>query len=94
MLPKVTEEVEELQEEMKNGNRDKIEEEFGDLLFSLVNYARHIGVHPESALRSSTEKFQKRFLYIEEQLSKRDVSLHDATLEEMNELWEKSKKME
>lgn len=91
VLPKVAEEVEELRVEVKNGNHDKIEEEFGDLLFSLVNYARHIGVHPESALRGSTEKFQKRFLYVESGLAKKNISLHDATLDQMNELWEKSK---
>ncbi|HUI28749.1 MAG TPA: nucleoside triphosphate pyrophosphohydrolase [Candidatus Acidoferrales bacterium] len=91
VLPKVTEEVEELREEVEKGNRDKIEEELGDLLFSLVNYARHINVHPESALRSATEKFQKRFLYVESELSKKNISLHDASLDEMNEIWEESK---
>ncbi len=90
--PKVEEEMTELKEAMKTGEAAKTEEEFGDLLFSLVNYARHIGVNPESALRSSTEKFQKRFLFIEDELNKRKVSLHDATLDEMNELWERSKK--
>jgi MazG family protein len=94
VLPKIGEEVEELRQVVKDGNLDRIEEEFGDLLFSLVNYARHIRVHPESALRSSTEKFQKRFLYVEDQLAKKNISLHDATLDEMNELWEKSKKLE
>ena len=94
VLPKVTEEVEELQEEVKNGDRIKMEEEFGDLLFSLVNYARHINVHPESALRGATEKFEKRFLYVESELLKKNVSLHDASLAEMNELWEKSKESE
>jgi nucleoside triphosphate diphosphatase len=94
VLPKVTEEVEELRVELKNGDRDRVEEEFGDLLFSLVNYARHIGVHPESALRSSTEKFQERFLFVESELAKKNISLHDATLDQMNELWEKSKETE
>jgi XTP/dITP diphosphohydrolase len=94
VLPKVAEEVEELQEEVRNESRGKIEEEFGDLLFSLVNYARHINVHPESALRRATEKFEKRFLYIESELFKKNVSLHDASLDEMNELWEKSKELE
>jgi MazG family protein len=94
VLPKVAEEIEELRVEIKNGNRDKVEEEFGDLLFSLVNYARHIGVHPESALRSATEKFQKRFLYVESELAKKNISLHDATLDQMNKLWEESKEGE
>ncbi|MFZ1082510.1 MAG: nucleoside triphosphate pyrophosphohydrolase [Candidatus Kryptoniota bacterium] len=91
---KVEEEIQELEMALKSQDANHIEEEFGDLLFSLVNYARHIGVHPESALRCATEKFQTRFLYIEDELSKKNISLHDASLDEMNELWEKSKKME
>ena len=91
---KVEEEIRELKTAMRSEDAKHVEEEFGDLLFSLVNYSRHIGVHPESALREATEKFQKRFLYIEEELSKRDISLHDASLDEMNELWEESKKVE
>ncbi len=89
---KVEEEIGELKGVLAGNNPERVEEEFGDLLFSLVNYARHIGVNPESSLRMATEKFVKRFLYIEDQLDKRNVSLHDATLGEMNELWEKSKK--
>lgn len=92
--PKVGEEMQELEEAARSKDPARTEEEFGDLLFSLVNYARHIGVNPESAVRMSTEKFQKRFLYIESQLEKKNISLHDATLEEMNEFWEKSKEME
>ncbi|MGO9482045.1 MAG: nucleoside triphosphate pyrophosphohydrolase [Candidatus Kryptoniota bacterium] len=88
---KVEEEIQELKMALQNQERKHIEEEFGDLLFSLVNYARHIGVHPESAVRGATEKFQKRFLYVENELSKKNISLHDATLDEMNELWEESK---
>ncbi len=91
VLPKISEESAELGQAMKEGNREHVEEEFGDLLFSLVNYARHIGIHPESALRYSVEKFQRRFLFVEDQLALRKVSLHDATLDEMNSLWEKSK---
>ncbi len=89
---KVEEELGELKEVTAGGTEKRREEEFGDLLFSLVNYARHIGVNPESSLRMATEKFQKRFLYIEDELEKQNVSLHDATLDQMNELWEKSKR--
>ena len=88
---KVEEELGELKEVAGGGTEKRREEEFGDLLFSLVNYARHIGVNPESSLRMATEKFQKRFLYIEDELDKQNISLHDATLDQMNELWEKSK---
>lgn len=93
-MPKVEEEAEELRQAVKKGNNDQIEEEFGDLLFSLVNYARHIGIHPESALREATEKFQRRFLYVEENLARKNISLHEASLDEMNELWERSKETE
>jgi MazG family protein len=89
---KVEEEMRELKEAKKEGDPVRVEEEFGDLLFSLVNYARHIGVNPESSIRISTEKFVRRFLYIEEQLDKQNISLHDATLDQMNVLWEESKK--
>ncbi len=92
--PKVREEMKELEEAAAAKDSVRTEEEFGDLLFSLVNYARHIGVNPESSLRMSTEKFQKRFLFIESELEKKNISLHDATLEEMNEIWERSKKLE
>lgn len=92
--PKVEEEILELKTALGNSDAVHVEEEFGDLLFSLVNYARHIGVHPESALRCATDKFRKRFLYVEDQLSRKNVSLHDAGLEEMNRLWEKSKELD
>jgi XTP/dITP diphosphohydrolase len=88
---KVEEELDELKEVAGGENDRRKEEEFGDLLFSLVNYARHIGVNPESSLRMATQKFQNRFLYIEDELDKKNISLHDATLDQMNELWEKSK---
>jgi len=89
--PKVEEEIGELRTALNGHDTEHVEEEFGDLFFSLVNYARHIGVHPESALRSSTEKFRKRFMFIEEELSRKNISLHDANIDQMNELWEKSK---
>ncbi len=89
--PKVKEEMSELEEVVSTNKERRVEEEFGDLLFSLVNYARHIGVHPETALRVATEKFKKRFEFIEAELTKLGKSLHDTGLEEMNALWEKSK---
>ncbi len=92
--PKVLEELNELQEVVKSKEEQRVEEELGDFLFSLVNYARHIGVHPESALRLATEKFLSRFSFVETELSKQGISLHDATLNQMNELWEKSKERE
>lgn len=86
---KVREELDELQHEAHHNEREKMESEFGDLLFSMVNLGRKLGINPEDALRSSTESFMRRFAYIEEQLGK---PLHEATLEEMDELWEEAKK--
>lgn len=88
---KVEEEITELREAVSNGKREKIEEELGDLLFAIVNYSRHIQVHPESALREAVDKFKKRFLYIEQELARRNISIHDATLEQMDALWDESK---
>jgi len=85
---KVEEEVNELKEAMLVGDKDKVEDEFGDVLFSLVNYARFIGVEPETALERTNKKFKKRFEYIEKNAPK---SLEDMTLEEMDALWNKAK---
>lgn len=91
---KVTEEISELHEAEEKGNKEKTEEEFGDLLFALANYSRFIHVNPEDALRKSTAKFMRRFRYIEDQLRKKDIPLPEAGLKLMDELWEESKKKE
>ena len=75
-------------EVIQNASSDRIEEEFGDLLFSLINYARFIKVDPESALEKVNKKFKKRFEYIEANAPK---SLDDMTLEEMDLLWNDAK---
>jgi XTP/dITP diphosphohydrolase len=87
---KVEEEMEELQEAIEMKNQDRVEEEFGDLLFSLINYARFINVDPETALEKTNLKFKKRFEYIEANAPK---SLEEMTLEEMDGLWEEAKKV-
>jgi XTP/dITP diphosphohydrolase len=87
---KVEEELEELKEAIELKNQDKIEEEFGDVLFSLVNYARFIGVDPETALERINSKFKTRFEYIE---SKAEKDLVDMTLEEMDVLWNEAKRL-
>jgi MazG family protein len=88
---KVREEVEELESAMKRGTKRDREEEFGDLLFSLVNYARFVRVDPEHALRGTIEKFTRRFHYIERKLAERKQDIHKATLEEMDALWNEAK---
>jgi tetrapyrrole methylase family protein / MazG family protein len=88
---KVREEVEELRDSLPKRNRGKREEEFGDLLFALVNYARFFGVNPEHALRRTLDKFERRFRYIERQLARRGKSVHDSSLQEMDALWNEAK---
>lgn len=88
---KVREEVEELREVLEHAPAKRREEEFGDLLFALVNYARFLGVSPESALRGTVEKFARRFRHIEHQLGKRGKTVHTSTLEEMDALWNQAK---
>tara|TARA_Y100000034_G_scaffold125539_1_gene175294 strand:- start:118432 stop:119211 length:780 start_codon:yes stop_codon:yes gene_type:complete len=89
---KVQEELTELNDELKSADQEKIEKEFGDVLFSMVNYARFIGVNPENALEKTNKKFIQRFQYLEEASKKVGKSLHDMTLAEMDVFWEESKK--
>jgi MazG family protein len=88
---KVLEEIEELKESEKAGNEEEMEKEMGDILFSLINYSRFIGVNPENALRKTNDKFIKRFQYIEEELKKAGKKITDSNLEEMDKYWEESK---
>ena len=88
---KVEEEIEELKSSLQDpDNQDHIEEEFGDVLFALINYGRFIGVEAETALERVNKKFKFRFEYIEQQATK---PLSDMTLDEMNMLWNQAKKL-
>ncbi len=89
---KVEEEFAELKHEIAEGRNDLIEEEFGDFLFALVNYARFLDMDPESALRKAIEKFSSRFRDVENEASLIEKNLSDMTLEEMDQIWEKIKK--
>jgi len=93
---KVKEEMNELREEAANEKVDsrRLEDEFGDLLFALVNYARYINVDPESALEKTNKKFVRRFQYIEDSVRQGNGDLKNMTLAEMDALWEQAKKME
>ncbi|MES2810932.1 MAG: nucleoside triphosphate pyrophosphohydrolase [Bacteroidota bacterium] len=90
---KVQEELEELQLEIKVGDQDKIESEFGDVLFSMINYARFLNVNPEDALERTNKKFIKRFTYLESKASDLGKNLSDMTLAEMDIFWEEAKKI-
>ena len=88
---KVNEELNELDNEISSGNLEKINNEFGDVLFSLINYARFIKVNPESALERTNKKFLQRFQFIEVQAKKQDRSIEDLTLSEMESFWQEAK---
>ena len=86
--------MDELSHEIANVDNDKIEAEFGDLFFALVNAARLYGVDPEAALERTNLKFIKRFNYLESQTLMKGRNLKDMTLAEMDEIWEEAKKFE
>ncbi len=90
---KVQEELDELNEEIEKGNQENIEKEFGDVLFSMINYARFINVNPENALEKTNKKFINRFQYLEEAAKKAGKDLSDMSLTEMDVFWNESKKL-
>lgn len=91
---KVKEEISEVEAEMKSGNQTKLDEEFGDLLFAVVNAARLYGVNPENALEHTNRKFIRRFNHLEKRSHELGKSLRDMTLAEMDEIWDEAKKLE
>lgn len=91
ILDKVAEETQELREAMNNQDQAHIEEEYGDLLFAMVNLGRHLNLEPEMALRAANAKFKRRFHHIEDALNSTDSSLEAATLDEMEALWMEAK---
>lgn len=91
---KVKEEMEELQEMVESGTEKDIEDEFGDVMFSLINYSRFLKVDAENALERTNKKFIRRFQYIEKMAGEMGKSLDEMSLVEMDELWNKAKKTE
>jgi XTP/dITP diphosphohydrolase len=89
---KVDEEIGELADAERSKNRAHIEEEYGDVLFSLVNYSRFIGVNPEFALKGSIDKFSRRFYHIEKELQRRGKRIGAVSMKEMDEIWDAKKK--
>ena len=88
---KVLEEIEELKVEIEKGDNDRIESEFGDVLFALTNYARFINVNPEDALERTNKRFIKRFQIMERLIEKENLTLDQMNLEQMDVYWEKAK---
>ena len=89
---KVLEEIKELKSEENNNDSKRIEDEFGDVLFALVNYSRFINVNPEDALEKTNKRFIKRFQFLEKQISADGKQLSDLTFDEMNSYWDLAKK--
>ncbi len=88
---KVEEEITEFKHEIKEGNTEKATEEFGDVLFSLINYARFVNINPEEALEKTNKKFISRFQFIEKKAIALNKNIHELSLEEMNVFWEEAK---
>jgi len=88
---KMDEEYLEFKEALKTDNTENIQSEMGDLIFSIINIARWYKIHPESALNNCNQKFIQRFMFIEEQLKSQGKTLDDASLEEMDKLWDLAK---
>ena len=91
---KVQEELAELNAEVKNGSDKTIEAEFGDVLFSMINYARFLKINPDTALERTNQKFTKRFQYLEKQAKKVGKTLHEMSLDEMEVIWQEAKKVD
>lgn len=91
---KVKEEINEVEEEIKKGSSIKLEEEFGDLIFAIINAARLYGVNPENALEKTNRKFIRRFTYLEAKAKEMGKDLKSMTLDEMDTIWDEAKKLE
>lgn len=91
VIEKVKEEIREFEEAVESGKKNMQEHELGDLLFSLVNLGRHLGLQPEEALNGTIRRFMKRFQYIEDKLREKGKTLADSNLEEMDKYWDEAK---
>jgi ATP diphosphatase len=94
VLHKIREEADEIEAALEGANKDELSRETGDLLFAVVNLARHFGADPEMALRGANTKFERRFAYIERALAENGRSVDDASLNEMDGLWNEAKQGE
>ncbi len=94
VLDKIEEEIAELREAMLENDQHHIQDELGDVLFAVTNLARHVNVKPEMAIRSTNEKFERRFKFVENSLMDQGLELENASLEQMEKLWLEAKKLE
>ena len=93
VFEKIKEELRELEEAVESNNKESIQEEIGDLYMIITNLSEKLGVDSEEALRKSNVKFEKRFTYIEKELGKDDIKVSEMDLDELNTLWDDSKKL-
>ena len=91
MVDKISEELDEVREALAAGDSAAVAEEMGDLLFCVVNLARHLGVDAENALRQGNAKFERRFRFIEAQLGEQGATVSERALDELDALWDKAK---
>lgn len=91
VIGKIREELDEFEEELETGNTLTQEEELGDILFALANLARHQKIDPDTALRGTNQKFRNRFLYIEQNIAKKNETMESASLEVLDTLWNEAK---
>lgn len=89
---KVQEEINEFKQELEKENTEGMEDEFGDLLFSLVNVARLYGINPDNALERTNKKFRERFNYLETETLKKGIPLKELSLDQMEAIWQQAKK--
>jgi len=92
VISKIREELDEVEAELKDNDKEKLTDEIGDVLFAMVNLARHLEIDPDTALRSTNQKFRKRFSYIEKNLTKSGEKIEDVDLDTMEGLWKRAKK--
>ena len=92
ILAKIREEITELEDALAQGQTDAIEEEYGDVLFAMANLGRHLSIEPEEALAGASRKFRRRFAFIERMLAAEGKSLADASLDEMEAIWQQAKR--
>ncbi|EEM07372.1 hypothetical protein bmyco0002_560 [Bacillus pseudomycoides] len=94
MMDKAFEELKEFEQEVAKMDKEKMLGEFGDLLFAFVNIARYYKLDPEEALRTTNEKFMRRFIYMEAKVAEMNKEMQELTLEQMDALWEEAKQIE
>jgi XTP/dITP diphosphohydrolase len=93
VFEKVKEELSEFEAEVKNHNKQSAEKEFGDILFSLINYARFLNINPEDALEQTNQKFMKRFAYMESKVKEQGREIADCKLAELDVFWNEAKNL-